>query len=80
MIAAGHYDEALETLDAAIGRKADAMLLYTRGRLLWKLGRKTGAMSDYAASVALDPASPAAAALQMACEIMDFYDHNLYNP
>lgn len=80
MVAAGHLDEALKALDTAIDRNADAMLLYTRGRLRWKLGRKTDAMSDYAASVALDPESPAAAALQMARDIMNFYDHNLYNP
>ncbi len=51
-----------------------------RGRLLWKLGRKADAMSDYAAAADLDPSSPAAAALEMARDIMDFYNHDLYNP
>ncbi len=48
--------------------------------LYWKLGRRGAAMSDYAAAAAIDPASPAAAALEQARSIMDFYDRNLYNP
>lgn len=80
MTASGRYDEALETLGAAIARKPDADLLYIRGRLQWKLGRKADAMSDYSAAVAIDPSSPAASALEMAREIMDFYNHDMYNP
>lgn len=80
MINWGRFDEALSVLDKALGASPDAELYYTRGRLLWKLGRKTDAMSDYASAVDLDPSSPAATALQMARDIMDFYNHDLYNP
>lgn len=59
---------------------ADADLLYQRGKLYWKLGQKAAAMTDFNAAVALDPASPAAAYLRMANEIMNFYNTDLYNP
>ena len=80
LISNGQYDDALRKLDAVIDITPDAELLYTRGRLLWNLGRKTEAMSDYAAAVDIDPSSPAATALQMTRDIMDFYNHDLYNP
>ena len=37
-------------------------------------------MSDYNHAVALDPQSPAAEALKLCNEIMDFYNTDLYNP
>lgn len=58
----------------------DAELFYLRGRAKWKLGLKTDAMSDYSRAAAIDPSSKAAEALTMAREIMDFYNHDLYNP
>ncbi len=80
LTAEGRFDEALSALDSAIASNPNADLLYMRGRLLWNLGRKADAMSDYAAAADLDPSSPAAAALEMARDIMDFYNHDLYNP
>ncbi|MDO4318957.1 MAG: tetratricopeptide repeat protein [Bacteroidales bacterium] len=57
-----------------------ADLYYNRGLLYWRLGKRGDAMSDYNRAVALDPASPAAQALTMAQDIMDFYNTDLYNP
>ncbi len=79
-LAEDRTDDALELLDRALADKSDADLYYRRGRLLWKLGHKTQAMSDYSRAVDLDPSSPAAAALEMARDIMDFFNHDLYNP
>lgn len=80
MMSAGDYDNALEAFNNAIETGGDAELFYQRGRLLWKLGRKTEAMSDYGRAVELDPESQAAVALKMAREVMDFFNRDLYNP
>jgi len=80
LVTAGNIEAALKLLDCAIERLPEANKYYIRGRLYWKLGRKSEAMSDYSKAVSLDPASPAAAALTMAREVMDFYNHDLYNP
>ena len=76
----GRYDDALALLDGVLNDVADSDLFYRRGRLLWKLGRKTDAMSDYGRAVKIDPQSPAAAALDMAREVMNFYNKDMYNP
>ncbi|MDE5553764.1 MAG: tetratricopeptide repeat protein [Muribaculaceae bacterium] len=80
LTADGRLDEALKILDEAIKASDDAELHYQRGRLLWKMGRKTDAMTDYATASELDPSSPATAALEMAREIMNFYHRDRYNP
>lgn len=80
LLSENNPDEALKVLDKAVEVNNEAVLFYERGRLLWKLGRKTDAMSDYSKAVSIDPKSPAAVALQMACDVMDFYNHDLYNP
>lgn len=59
---------------------ANADLYYRRGRLLWKLDRRGEAISDYERAVALDPQSPAAAALEMSRGIMDFFNPDMLNP
>lgn len=80
LIDCGQLDEALGLLDDSIKLSPCAELHYQRGRLLWKMGRKTEAMTDYATAAQLDPSSPATAALEMAREIMNFYHRDLYNP
>ena len=79
-VSEGKSEEALKCLDELISAGEDAELYYIRGRLEWKLGRKTDAISDYSKAVAIDENSPAAQALSMAREIMDFYNHDIYNP
>jgi len=73
-------EKEIDSLSAEIARGTAPALLYRRGMLYWKLGRRGAAMSDYAAAAALDPDSPAVQALEQARAIMDFYDHDLYNP
>lgn len=70
----------IEALDAAIAQEATADAYYQRGRLHWRAGNRGAAMSDYNRAVALDPDSPAAEALKLCNEIMDFYNTDLYNP
>lgn len=75
-----NIEESIAAYDRLIAGRQDAELYFQRGRLKWKAGRKTDAMSDYAKAVALDPQSPAAAALDLARDVMAFYNKDLYNP
>lgn len=77
----GRTDDAIELLDAYITAHPDSdEALYLRGRAHRKAGRTREALNDYLASAALNPDGPAARAYRMEIEILDFYDHNLYNP
>ena len=77
----GRTDDAIELLDAYLTAHPDSdEALYLRGRAHRKAGRTREALNDYLASAALNPDGPAARAYRMESEILDFYDHNLYNP
>ena len=56
----------------------DAMALYRRGSLYWKLGQRAAAITDFNASALLDPNGPGAAASAHAQSILDFF--NPQNP
>lgn len=74
-------EQQLAELTAIIDAgKATADTFFERGRLNWKLDRRGAAMSDYETAAQLDPGSPAVQALEMAHQVMDFYNHDLYNP
>lgn len=74
--------ESIALVDREIAGTAepDADSYYRRGRLYWRLGDKGAAISDYERAVAIDPESPAAEALKLCRDIMDFYNTDLYNP
>lgn len=72
--------EATSSAPVSDADKALAMEHYNRGKEYWRQGRRGDAMSEYNKAVLLDPHSPAATALEMANTIMDFYDHDRYNP
>lgn len=95
LIAAGRLDDALAALDDALRQGAssaalrpsgddnapqDSTLLFLRGKVLWRLGRKGEAISAYEAATALDPHGPASIALDQARSIMSFFHHDLLNP
>ena len=61
-------------------QKAEALRHDQLGRSLWQQGRRGEAMTEYNIALSLDPGSPAKAALEMANDIMDFFDRDLYNP
>ena len=54
--------------------------LYMKGRIAWKQGQKSRAISFYSEAAGLDPNSEAATALEQARAVMDFYNKDLYNP
>ena len=71
----------IKRLDNALcGDPGNADLYFERGKLLWKIGNRGGAITDFNMAVGLDPASGAQAYLEMANSIMDFYNTDLYNP
>lgn len=71
----------IENLSQQIAENPDnASLLFERGKLYWKNGRKAAAMTDFNAAITLDPQSNARQWLEMANDIMDFYNSDLYNP
>lgn len=76
----GNFSNAFSLLDSEIESAPTAGLYFLRGRLRWKTGNKSGAISDYCAATELEPDSPAAEALEMSRRVMDFYHHDLYNP
>lgn len=53
---------------------------YERGKLFWRMGNRASAITDFNTALSLDPNSPAATYLKMANDILDFYNHDLYNP
>ena len=50
------------------------------GRIAWKRGQRSRAITFYEESAALNPDGYAATALEQARAIMAFYNKDLYNP
>lgn len=82
LIASGDLSGALEALTELIEAHPEGLdeLYFGRGKLYWRLGRRSEATSDYMKAVALNPASPAARALENARDIEAFFNPDLYNP
>ncbi len=81
LVAEGRLDEALAAVTALLdsGMRDDG-LFFARGKIRWRLGDRSGATSDYAMAVSLNPESPAANALEQARDVADFFNPDLYNP
>lgn len=74
-------NEAVKLLDAYIAENpSDDSALALRGLQHWSLQQRKEAINDYLAAIAINPDSPARAALQSAREILDYYNKDLYNP
>lgn len=70
--------EAIPALDKDVAGRAQAF--YLLGNAYGKLGNWREAFHNYCCSMELDPDGPATEAYRRACEILDFYNHDLYNP
>lgn len=77
LVAAGDLDKASSLLSE---KTDDAWSLYMLGRIAWKKGQKSTAITLYERAIALDSSSEAVIALEQAREIMNFYNTDLYNP
>lgn len=74
-------EDALVLLDRVIAADAEnAEALFLRGKAYWRLGERAKATSDYAASAMIEPGGKAAAALEHARDIEDFFNPDLLNP
>lgn len=74
-----HCDYLIENNKEA-DKKLVAQLYYIRGNAYRQLGDWGKAMSSYLEAFDRDPESPAKQAYAHALEILDFYNHDLYNP
>ena len=74
-------DEAIAELDAFRngGGSMDDELFYLLGNAWRKKGNWQMAMNNYLEAVHLNPESPAQQALDIANEILDFYNKDMYN-
>lgn len=81
LLTSNSIEEALAAACEAVEKTpGDAVALYTRGKIYWRLGRKAEAMTDYTASSIIDPEGPGAIALQHAQEVVHYFNPDLFNP
>ena len=81
MLADDCIDEALAAVEQALAEHPDdATLLFWRGNIHMKKGHTSLAVSDYARAKNIAPDSPAAQAYAAAMDILNFFNHDLYNP
>ena len=74
-------DEAISVLEnyRSGGGQMDDVLFYLLGNAWRKKGNWQMAMNNYLEAVHLNPGSPAKQALDIANEILDFYNKDMYN-
>ena len=75
-----HCDYIIEKEKTEYDKKFIAQLFYLRGNAYRQLGNWGKAMSSYLEASERDPEGPAKQAYQQALQILDFYNHDLYNP
>lgn len=76
-------NDAINLIDRCIDQCNTLQLSYAyylRGNAYWQLGNRRMAISNYNMSIELDPNSPAKTALRNANDILNFFNHDLYNP
>jgi len=72
-------DEAISAATEYLGKEPNDMLFYLRGNAYRKKGDWQGAISNYLEAMELNPDSPARNAYEMANEILDFFNKDMYN-
>ncbi len=74
-------DEAIAELERwrSGGGTMDDVLFYLLGNAWRKKGNWQMAMNNYLEAIHINPASPAQHALEIANEILDFYNKDMYN-
>ena len=78
LLARDRADEAIALMESYDGPMDDA-LYYLLGNAWRKKGNWKMAMNNYLEAIRLNPESPAAQALEIANEILDFYNKDMYN-
>ncbi|MDE7092025.1 MAG: hypothetical protein K2O43_01180 [Muribaculaceae bacterium] len=82
LLSENRLDEALDIIDKMIKQGSDNLdlLYFYRGKVNWRKGFNTQAITDYEHSVAINPKSKASHALEMARNVIDYFDSGLLNP
>ena len=75
-----HCDYIVENQETDDNKLFIAQVFYLRGNAYRQLGEWGKAMSSYLEAAERDPEGPAKQAYQQALQILDFYNHDLYNP
>ena len=78
LLARDRADEVITLMESYQG-PMDEDLYYLLGNAWRKKGNWQMAMNNYLEAVRLNPESPAAQALEIANEILDFYNKDMYN-
>lgn len=78
LLARDKADEVIALMESYEGPMDDA-LYYLLGNAWRKKGNWQMAMNNYLEAVRMNPESPAAQALEIANEILDFYNKDMYN-
>ena len=81
LLASEKADEAIAELERfrTAGGTMDDELFYLLGNAWRKKGNWQMAMNNYLEAIHLNPESPAKQALEIANEILDFYNKDMYN-
>ncbi|MDE6339300.1 MAG: hypothetical protein K2K97_05885 [Muribaculaceae bacterium] len=75
------YEDAVEALTTYISaHPEDDEALTARGMKHWSAGKRSLAINDYLAAIAINPESSARHALRAASDILDYRNTDLYNP
>ncbi len=84
MLTESKSDQVIAAVDqlatTGTNRAVMAQAYYLRGNAYRQLGNMRQALNSYLESMELDPDGPAAQAYRTIQEILNFYDHDLYNP
>ena len=76
--------QVVNAIDELVQHSADkstlAQAYYLRGNAYRQQGNMRQALNSYLESMELEPDGPAAQAYRTIQEILNFYDHDLYNP
>ncbi|HCE47615.1 MAG TPA: hypothetical protein DEQ84_02935 [Prevotellaceae bacterium] len=75
----GENDKAIRLLNIQINtHEADDKLYYMRGNAYFKSGNWQYAMEDYMQAISINAESPAAEAIKMARNILEFYNKEIF--
>lgn len=84
MLSESKSEQVIAAVDQMVSGHVDravmAQAYYLRGNAYRQQGNMRQAMNSYLESMELEPDGPAAQAYHTIQEILNFYDHDLYNP
>lgn len=81
LVSENNIQGALTLINQMIdGNPESDELYFRRGKLYWRMGDRSAAMGDYAKAQSINPDSPASKALEMAYDVANFSNPDLYNP